>query len=171
VLYGRRALLDAMPPYQGGGMMVEQVTFERTTYAALPHKFEAGTPHIAGAVGLAAAVGYLRRFDRAQLAAHESALLARALSRAATCPGLQRIGSPASNIGILSFLLAGAHPSDVGTLLDQQGVAVRTGHHCAQPLMARFGIPGTIRASFTIYNTVEDVERLFAALDKVRSFL
>jgi cysteine desulfurase / selenocysteine lyase len=171
VLYGRRELLDAMPPYQGGGMMIEQVTFERTTFAALPHKFEAGTPHIAGAVGLAAAVGYLRRFERAQLEAHEHALLERALSRAATMPGLQRIGNPARNVGILSFLMNGAHPSDVGTLLDQQGVAVRTGHHCAQPLMAHFGIPGTIRASFTIYNTFDDVERLFAALEKARSFL
>jgi cysteine desulfurase/selenocysteine lyase len=171
VLWGRRELLEQMPPWQGGGEMIETVAFEGTTYAGLPYRFEAGTPHIAGAVGLGAAVDYLCTLDRAALAAHEDSLLALALGRAAEFPGLRVVGRARDKIGVLSFLLDGAHPHDVGTLLDQQGIAVRTGHHCAQPAMARFGIPGTVRASFALYNTHAEVEQLFAGLEKVRSFL
>ncbi len=171
VLWGREELLDAMPPYQGGGEMIETVRFEGTTWNALPYKFEAGTPDIAGAIGLAAALRYLEGLDRAAIAAHEARLLEYTWERAAGFEGLRRIGEASRIAGVFSFLLEGAHPSDVGMLLDQQGVAVRTGHHCAQPLMARYGIPGTVRASFALYNTVEDVDRLFAALEKARSFL
>jgi cysteine desulfurase/selenocysteine lyase len=170
-LYGRRELLEAMPPWQGGGEMIETVSFERTTYAALPYRFEAGTPDIAGAVGLGAAVRYLQGLDRAAMYAHEDALLAYALELAADFPGFRLVGRAARKIAVLSFLLEGGHPHDVGTLLDRQGVAVRTGHHCAQPAMTQFGIPGTVRASFALYNTREEVERLFAALEKVRTFL
>jgi len=170
-LYGKREWLESMPPYQSGGEMIETVSFSGTRYARLPYRFEAGTPHIAGAVGLGAAVSYLEGLDRVALATHEGALLALALELANDFPGFRLIGRSASKIGVLSFLLEGAHPHDVGTLLDQQGVAVRTGHHCAQPVMEHFAIPGTIRASFSIYNTLDEVERLFAALHKVRSFL
>ena len=170
-LYGRRELLEAMPPWQGGGEMIETVSFERTTYAALPYRFEAGTPDIAGAVGLGAAVRYLQGLDRAAMCAHEDALLAYALELAADFPGFRLVGRAARKIAVLSFLLEGGHPHDVGTLLDRQGIAVRTGHHCAQPAMVQFGIPGTVRASFALYNTREEVERLFAALEKVRTFL
>ncbi|MFM7784624.1 MAG: cysteine desulfurase, partial [Gammaproteobacteria bacterium] len=171
VLWGRRELLESMPPWQGGGEMIETVSFERSTYAGLPYRFEAGTPHIAGAVGLAAAVDFLQGIDRRALANHESALLARALEHAAGMPGFRLLGAAPQKIGVLSFLLEGAHPHDVGTLLDRQGIAVRTGHHCAQPAMATFGVPGTVRASFALYNTLDEVDRLFAALEKVRSFL
>jgi cysteine desulfurase/selenocysteine lyase len=171
VLWGRRELLEAMPPWQGGGEMIETVSFERSTYASLPYRFEAGTPHIAGAVGLGAAVDFLQGIDRVALAAHEEALLARALDLAASMPGFRLLGAAPQKIGVLSFLLEGAHPHDVGTLLDRQGIAVRTGHHCAQPAMASFGVPGTVRASFALYNTLDEVDRLFAALEKVRSFL
>lgn len=170
VLWGRRELLEAMPPYQGGGEMIETVSFDGTTYNGLPYKFEAGTPDIAGAIGLAAAVVYLQQFDRQALLAHEHNLLAAAIERGAAV-GLQRVGAPRASAGVYSFLLPGAHPADVGMLLDQQGVAVRTGHHCAQPLMARYGIPGTVRASFSIYNTMDDVDRLFDALAKAKTFL
>ncbi len=171
VLYGKREWLESMPPYQGGGEMIETVSFEATSYARLPYRFEAGTPHIAGAVGLGAAIEWLGGIDRAAAAAHEDALLAHALELARELPGFRLVGSAPRKVAVLSFLLEGGHPQDVGTLLDQQGVAVRTGHHCAQPVMARFGVPGTIRASFSIYNTHAEVERLFAALHKVRSFL
>jgi cysteine desulfurase/selenocysteine lyase len=169
VLWGRESLLDAMPPFLGGGEMIERVSFAGTTYNTLPFKFEAGTPHIAGAVGLAAAIDYLAGIDRAAAAAHETRLLQRALAYADAMSGLQLVGRPASSAGIFSFLLAGSHPSDVGMLLDQQGIAVRTGHHCAQPLMERLGVPGTVRASFSMYNTEDDVERLFAALHKAQA--
>lgn len=171
VLYGKREWLESMPPWQGGGEMIETVSFEGTRYAALPYRFEAGTPHIAGAVGLGAAIEWLAGIDRAAATAHEDALLAHALELAQELPGFRLVGSAPHKVAVLSFLLEGAHPQDVGTLLDQQGVAVRTGHHCAQPVMARFGVPGTIRASFSLYNTHAEVERLFAALHKVRSFL
>jgi cysteine desulfurase/selenocysteine lyase len=170
-LFGRRELLESMPPWQGGGEMIETVSFERTTYAGLPYRFEAGTPHIAGAVGLGAAVRYLRGIDRKAMAAHEDALLAHALELAGAMPGFRLVGRAAHKVAVLSFLLDGGHTHDVGTLLDRPGVAVRTGHHCAQPAMARFGIPGTVRASFALYNTHEDVERLFTALRKVQTFL
>ncbi|HQY69997.1 MAG TPA: cysteine desulfurase [Pseudomonadales bacterium] len=171
VLYGKREWLESMPPWQGGGEMIETVSFDDTRYAALPYRFEAGTPHIAGAVGLGAAIEWLAGIDRAAATAHEDALLAHALELAQELPGFRLVGSAPHKVAVLSFLLEGAHPQDVGTLLDQQGVAVRTGHHCAQPVMARFGVPGTIRASFSLYNTHAEVEGLFAALHKVRSFL
>jgi len=168
VLWGRENLLDAMPPFLGGGEMIERVGFPTTTFSGLPFKFEAGTPHIAGAIGLAAAIDYLGTIDRRAAAEHEAALLARTLALAGEVAGLRRVGSPVHAAGIFSFLLEGAHPSDVGMLLDQQGIAVRTGHHCAQPLMERLGIPGTVRASFSIYNTQEDVTRLFEGIHKAQ---
>ncbi len=170
-LYGRRELLDAMPPYQTGGEMIETVSFEKSTWNELPYKFEPGTPNIAGVIGLGAAVRWLDQQDRTALATHEDALLASATEQAEAFDGLKIIGNAATKVGVLSFLLDGAHPADVGTLLDQQGVAVRTGHHCCMPLMDGLGIPGTVRASFSIYNTAEEVDRLFQALEKVRTFL
>ncbi|MBM7332661.1 aminotransferase class V-fold PLP-dependent enzyme [Alloalcanivorax marinus] len=170
-LYGRRERLDAMPPYQTGGEMIETVSFEKSTWNQLPYKFEPGTPHIAGVIGFGIAVGWLQQQDRAALAAHENALLAAATEQAEAFDGLKIIGNAATKVGVLSFLLDGAHPADVGTLLDQQGVAVRTGHHCCMPLMDGLGIPGTVRASFSIYNTLEEVDSLFRALEKVRTFL
>lgn len=170
-LYGKAELLEAMPPYQGGGEMISTVAFEGTTFNTLPYKFEAGTPNIAGAIGMAAAVDYLAALDRSALVAHESALLAYAHERAASCDGLRRIGCAEQIAGAFSFLLDGTHPADVGMLLDQQGVAVRTGDHCAQPIMKQFGIPGTVRASFALYNTRDDVDRLFTALEKAKTFL
>lgn len=170
-LYGRRELLDAMPPYQTGGEMIETVSFEKSTWNQLPYKFEPGTPNIAGVIGFGIAVGWLQQQDRAALAAHENALLAAATEQAQAFDGLKIIGNAATKVGVLSFLLDGAHPADVGTLLDQQGVAVRTGHHCCMPLMDGLGIPGTVRASFSIYNTLEEVDSLFQALEKVRTFL
>jgi len=171
VLYGRKSLLEAMPPWLGGGEMIETVSFERSTWNRLPYKFEAGTPNIAGAIGLGAAIEWLQAQDRAALAAHESALLADATSRAQSFAGMQLIGTAPGKVAVMSFLLDGAHPNDVGQLLDQQGVAVRTGHHCTMPLMDCLGIPGTIRASFSIYNDHTDIERLFSALEKVKTFL
>jgi cysteine desulfurase / selenocysteine lyase len=171
VLYGKRELLEQMPPYQGGGEMIETVSFDGTTYNQLPYKFEAGTPDIAGAIGLAAAIDYLNSLDRVALAAHEDALLAYATKKALTVPGLKIVGTAPSKAAVLGFTLEGAHPSDIGMLLDQQGVAVRAGHHCAQPLMQQYGIPGTVRASFSFYNTFDDIDRLFAALEKVRQLL
>lgn len=168
-LWGKEALLHAMPPYQGGGEMIESVSFNGTTFNSLPFKFEAGTPNIGGAIGMAAAVDYLESLDRVGMHAHEQSLLAYCIERGAEF-GLQRIGAPARVAGVYSFLFAGAHPSDVGMLLDQQGVAVRTGHHCAQPLMTRLNIPGTVRASLSIYNTQDDLDRFFIALEKVKSF-
>ncbi|GIX30443.1 MAG: cysteine desulfurase [Porticoccaceae bacterium] len=171
VLWGKRELLEAMPPYQGGGEMIETVSFAGSTWNRLPYKFEAGTPHIAGAVGLAAALRYLEGLDREAVVAHEADLLAYTRERAAELPALRPVGEPRQAAGIFSFLLGDAHPADVGTVLDQLGVAVRAGHHCAQPLMARFGIPGTVRASFALYNTREEVDRLFAALAKACDLL
>jgi cysteine desulfurase/selenocysteine lyase len=164
VLWGREALLEAMPPFLGGGEMIETVTFSSTTFNELPFKFEAGTPHIAGVIGLGAAIDYLAKIDRVAAASHEDALLSMTIERCAQIPGLARVGNPEHCVGIFSFVLDGCHPSDLGMLLDEQGVAVRTGHHCAQPLMARFDVPGTARASFAMYNTEEDVERLVDAI-------
>lgn len=171
VLYGKTRYLQAMQPYQAGGEMIEKVTFEKTTFNELPYKFEAGTPNIAGAIGLAAAIGYLNQFDRQQLAQHEHTLLQACLERAADMKDIQLIGRAKNKAGVFSFLLKGAHPHDVGTLLDQQGIAVRTGHHCAMPIMDQFGIPGTVRASFAFYNTLDEVDRFFAALEKAKTFL
>ncbi|MAY15886.1 MAG: cysteine desulfurase CsdA [Oceanospirillaceae bacterium] len=171
VLYGKEALLNAMPPYQGGGEMIEHVSFSKTTYNVLPYKFEAGTPNIAGAIGMAAAIDYLNTLDRKALAAHEDALLARANELAAEMGGIRIIGNAANKASVFSFILEGAHPADVGTLLDQQGIAVRTGHHCAMPVMEQFKVPGTVRASFTFYNTLEEVDALFKGLEKAKLFL
>lgn len=171
VLYGRRALLDAMPPWQGGGEMIERVSFAGTTYAEVPWRFEAGTPHIAGAIGLGAAIAWLQEQDREAAAAHERALLARLDAGLDAIPGVRRIGTAAERVSIASFVVEGTHPTDVGLLLDQQGVAVRAGHHCAMPLMERLGIPGTVRASLALYNTAAEVDRLLAALDKALGFL
>jgi cysteine desulfurase/selenocysteine lyase len=171
VLYGKEALLNAMPPYQGGGEMILHVSFEKTTYNVLPYKFEAGTPNIAGVIGMAAAVDYLNSLDRVALAKHEDALLARANELAAQTDGIRLIGTSDKKASVFSFLIEGTHPHDVGTLLDQQGIAVRTGHHCAMPVMEQFKIPGTVRASFTFYNTLEEVDALFKAIEKVKMFL
>jgi cysteine desulfurase / selenocysteine lyase len=171
VLYGKLDLLESMQPYQGGGEMIETVSFDGTTYNQLPYKFEAGTPDIASVIALGAAVDYVESLDREGAAAHEDALLAYAQQRASETPGLKLVGTAKHKTAVMSFLLEGAHPHDVGMLLDQQGVAVRTGNHCAQPIMDQYGIPGTVRASFSIYNTFADVDRLFEALAKVRQFL
>ena len=169
VLWGRKDLLLEMPPYQGGGEMIETVSFSGTRFAGLPFKFEAGTPNIAGAIGLSKALEYLQTFDKAELEKHEANLLSHCISMGEEF-GLQRVGCPKRAAGVYSFLMEGAHPSDIGMLLDQQGVAIRTGHHCAQPLMAELAIPGTARASFSIYNTLEDVDALFTALEKIKHF-
>jgi len=169
VLWGKEALLDAMPPFLGGGEMIETVSFAGTIFNTLPFKFEAGTPHIVGAIGLAAAIDYLNGIDRQAAAEHETSLLQYTLELARDIEGLRRIGNPDHAVGIFSFLLEGTHPSDLGMLLDQQGIAVRTGHHCAQPLMDYYGIPGTARASYSIYNTHEDVDALFAGIRKAKS--
>jgi cysteine desulfurase/selenocysteine lyase len=168
VLYGRAELLEQMPPYQGGGDMILSVSFARTIYAPIPAKFEAGTPHIAGVVGLGAAIDYLGSLDRAQIAAHEADLLAYATERLSELPGLRILGTAAHKAAVISFVLEGIHPHDVGTIVDQEGVAIRTGHHCTQPVMEFFGVPATARASFALYNTREEVDALVRALLKVR---
>lgn len=171
VLYGKRELLDAMPPYQGGGEMIESVSFAGTTYNQLPYKFEAGTPNIAGVIGFGAAIDYLNKLDRVGAAQHEQALLAYAEEKARATEGVKLVGTAALKTSVMSFLLEGTHPQDLGLLLDKQGVAVRTGNHCAQPIMDQYAIPGTVRASFSFYNTFAEVDRLFAALDKAKQFL
>jgi len=166
-LFGKRALLDAMPPYQGGGEMIRSVTFEKTTFAPLPMKFEAGTPNIEGAVGIGAAVDYLYQLDWSAVARHEADLLDYATRALAAIPGLRIIGTAARKASVVSFVLAGAHPHDIGTILDQEGVAIRTGHHCTQPVMDFYGIPATARASMAFYNTRDDIDRLVAGLGRV----
>jgi cysteine desulfurase / selenocysteine lyase len=168
VLYGRASLLDAMPPYQGGGDMIASVTFEKTLYNAVPYKFEAGTPNIGGIVGFGAAIDYLMAIDRAGALAHEDAVLEYATARVREVPGARIIGEARHKTGVLSFLLEGVHPHDAGTILDSEGVAVRTGQHCAQPIMDRYGITATIRASLGIYNTREEIDVLVRALGRVR---
>ena len=168
VLYGKAELLEAMPPWQGGGEMIERVSFAGTTYNTLPYKFEAGTPAIAEAVGLGAAIDYLATLDRNAMEAAENALLQRANELVASVPGMTVIGTARNKVPLISFKIDGLHPSDIGTLLDQQGIAIRTGHHCAMPLMEYYGLPGTARASFAFYNTLEEVEQLFAALQKIQ---
>jgi cysteine desulfurase/selenocysteine lyase len=170
-LWGREDLLDAMPPWHGGGEMIETVRFDGTTYASLPFKFEAGTPNIAGAIGLAAAFDYISQFDRKALADHEQDLLHYCIDRMSAIDGLSRLGSAQDSASVFSFLVAGTHPADIGSLLDQQGVAIRTGHHCTQPLMQHFSVPGTARASFSIYNTRDEIDVLFDATQKVLGFL
>ncbi|HTO58806.1 MAG TPA: aminotransferase class V-fold PLP-dependent enzyme, partial [Pseudomonadales bacterium] len=171
VLYGKEALLDAMPPWQAGGEMIETVTLEKTTFNRLPYKFEAGTPNIADAIGLGAAIEYLHGIDGAALRAYEANVVAMARARLGQMEGVRIIGNARASTAVVSFAIDGAHPHDVGTLLDQQSVAVRAGHHCAMPLMQRLGIPGTVRASFCLYNSAADVERLVAGIDKVRQLL
>jgi cysteine desulfurase/selenocysteine lyase len=168
VLYGMSARLDAMPPYQSGGDMISSVTFERTLYNVPPYRFEAGTPHIAGAVGLAAAIDYFTGIGFEPIARFEQALLEYATEALARLPGVRLIGTAAEKAGVLSFVLDGVHPHDVGTILDREGVAIRTGHHCCQPLMDRLGLPATARASLALYNTREDIDALVAGLHKVR---
>ncbi len=170
-LWGKLELLDSMPPFLGGGEMIETVSFTGTTFNSLPFKFEAGTPNIAGAIGLAAAIDYLQSVGIEAAASHESTLLAATLERAQSVPGLRRIGNPQHSVGIFSFALEGIHPADIGMLLDQQGIAVRTGNHCTQPLMDYYGVPGTVRASYALYNTLADVERLFEGIEKAKRLL
>jgi cysteine desulfurase/selenocysteine lyase len=167
-LYGRRELLERMPPYQGGGDMIASVSFAGTTYNRIPYKFEAGTPNIAGVIGMGAAIEYLGSLDLDRVAAHEHDLLEYATARLREVSGVRLIGTAEQKASIVSFTLDGVHPHDVGTILDQNGVAVRAGHHCAQPVMERFAIPGTVRASFALYNTRHEVDRLIAALGRVK---
>lgn len=168
VLFGKKALLDAMPPYQGGGDMIANVTFEKTLYNQVPYKFEAGTPNIAGVVGLGAAIDYLNGLDRLAALAHEDDVLAYGTERLRAIDGVRIIGEARHKTGVLSFVIDGVHPHDAGTIFDQQGIAVRTGQHCAQPVMDKFCIPATIRASLAIYNTRQDIDALVNALEKVK---
>jgi cysteine desulfurase/selenocysteine lyase len=168
-LYGKARLLEAMPPYQGGGDMILSVTFEKTLYNHIPHKFEAGTPNIAGAIGWGAALDYLARVGMENIASYEHALLAYGTEAIGQIPGVRLIGTAREKAGVLSFLLEEIHPHDVGTVLDQDGIAVRTGHHCAQPVMERFGIPATVRASLAFYNTKQEINALAAGLEHAKA--
>ncbi|MGH9436799.1 MAG: SufS family cysteine desulfurase [Terriglobia bacterium] len=168
VLYGKAALLDAMPPFQGGGDMISSVTFEKTIYNVLPYKFEAGTPHIAGAIGLGAAIDYVTEIGMERIASYEHELLQYGVERLSRIAGLRLIGTAREKAGVLSFVLDGIHPHDTGTILDQEGIAIRTGHHCAQPVMDRFKIPATARASLALYNTREEIDALAAGIQKVK---
>jgi cysteine desulfurase/selenocysteine lyase len=169
VLYGREALLERMPPWQGGGDMILTVSFGRTTYNALPYKFEAGTPNISGAIGLGAAVDFLQSLDLGAVHAHERSLLDYATSKLERVDGLAVIGTAREKASLISFVLAGVHPHDLGTILDEDGIAVRTGHHCAMPVMEFFRVPATARASFALYNTFEEIDRLVDALPRARA--
>lgn len=172
VLFARAELLDAMPPYQTGGSMIESVTFEKTTFAPIPQRFEAGTPDVAGAVGLAAAIDYVQGIGLDRIAAHEAELLAHGTELLSAIPELRILGAAPGKIGVLSFVVDGVHPHDLGTILDREGVAIRAGHHCAQPLMERFGVPATARASLGLYTSREDLDRLAEALRAaIRIFL
>jgi cysteine desulfurase/selenocysteine lyase len=168
VLYGRRELLERMPPYQGGGEMIRSVTFEKTLYNELPYKFEAGTPDIAGAVGLGAALDYVSQVGIERIRAHETELVAHGMESLAAIGGLRLIGTAREKAGVLSFVLDGIHPHDVGTVLDRFGIAVRTGHHCAEPVMQRFGVPATTRASLAFYNTKAEIDALAAGIRHVQ---
>ncbi len=164
ILFGKEKLLDAMPPYQGGGDMILEVRFDGTTYNDLPYKFEAGTPNISGAIGLGAAVGYLQAVGMPAISAHEHELLQYMSAQLGQVAGLRLIGTAADKASVQSFLLDDIHPHDLGTILDHQGVAIRTGHHCAMPVMDFYGVPGTARASLALYNNRDDVDRLVASL-------
>lgn len=166
VLYGKKAILNKMPPYQGGGDMIAKVTFEKTTYNELPFKFEAGTPHIAGGIGLGAAIDYLSGLDLEGIQKHEKELAEYAQGLLSTFEGMRIIGTADQKTSVVSFIVDGIHPFDLGTLLDKQGIAVRTGHHCTQPIMDFFGIPGTVRASFAFYNTKEEVDIFISAVER-----
>ena len=168
VLYGKEQWLEEMPPYQGGGDMIRSVTFEKTTYNSLPYKFEAGTPHIGGVIGLGAAVDYLNEVGLERAGAYENELLAYATERLRRIPGVRLIGTAREKVGVLSFVLEDIHPHDVGTILDREGIAVRAGHHCAMPVMDRFGVPATTRASFAFYNTRQEADALAAGIEKVK---
>ena len=168
VLFGKAALFERMRPYKGGGDMILSVSFEKTTYNVIPHKFEAGTPPIEGAIGLGAAIDYLGTIGMDRIAAHEHALLEYATASIETLPGVRILGTAREKAAVVSFVVQGVHPHDLGTLLDHEGVAVRTGHHCAQPVMTRFGVPATARASFAFYNTFAEVDALVAAVRKVQ---
>ncbi|MBZ4374349.1 cysteine desulfurase [Corallococcus sp. AS-1-6] len=168
VLYGKLAMLESLPPYQGGGDMILSVTMEKTVYNRVPHRFEAGTPDMAGAVGLAAAIRYLEALGMENVSQHDQWLLAYATDALQSIPGLKLVGTAPRKTGVLSFTLEDVHPHDVGTILDQEGICIRTGHHCAQPLMQRFGVAATSRASLALYNTTEDVDALVKGLHKVR---
>jgi cysteine desulfurase/selenocysteine lyase len=168
VLYGKEEILAEMPPYQGGGDMISSVTFEKTTYNVVPYKFEAGTPDIAGAIGLGAALEYISKLGMEKIAAHEHDLLVYATERVGAIAGVHLIGTARERAGVLSFVMDSVHPHDLGTILDREGVAIRTGHHCAQPVMDRFGIAATARASFAVYNTREDVDALVEGIRKAQ---
>jgi len=168
VLYGREDVLDAMPPFLGGGDMISSVTFEKTTWNVLPYKFEAGTPHIAGAIGLGAAIDYITGIGFDAIGAHEAALLAYGTEALSSVPGVRLIGTARRKASVLSFVMEGVHPHDIGTIVDREGVAIRTGHHCAQPVMARFSVPATARASLAMYNTRGEIDTLVRALERVR---
>jgi SufS family cysteine desulfurase len=171
ILYGRLALLNDLPPWQGGGEMIDHVSVESSTYQPAPFRFEAGTPNIAGCAGLGAAFDYIAKLPLNALIEQEAALVRKALSGLRQIPGVRLIGEPAERASVISFLLDGSHPNDIGTLLDQQGIAVRTGHHCNMPLMTRLGIPGTVRASFSLYNNEDDVDALINGVAKAATFL
>lgn len=171
ILYGKKTLLDAMPPWQGGGDMIEKVTFEKTTYNTLPHKLEAGTPNIAGGIGLGEAIRFLNELDLPAIMAHEKALAAYAEEQLSEVEGLRIIGQAKEKTSVVSFVVDGLHPFDIGTLLDKLGIAVRTGHHCTQPLMDFYEIPGTVRASFAFYNTMEEVDILVAGVKRAVNML
>ncbi len=166
ILYGRRELLESMKPYQTGGDMIRRVTFEKTTFNELPHRFEAGTPNISGAIALASAIEFIKSIGYEAIAAHESELLSAAVSQLTAIPGVKIVGTPQKRSGVVSFIVDGVHPHDIGTILDTEGIAIRTGHHCAQPVMDHFNIPATARASLGVFNTVEDLSRLAAGLQK-----
>jgi cysteine desulfurase/selenocysteine lyase len=170
ILYGKRALLEKMPPYQGGGEMIKEVTFEKTSYNDLPYKFEAGTPDIAGIVGLGAAIDYINDVGMDAICAYEHELLMYATAAISELKGVRIIGTAPNKAGVISFVMENAHPHDVGTVLDREGIAVRTGHHCAQPVMDRFGIAATTRASLAFYNTRGEVDALIAGIRRVREF-
>jgi len=167
-LYGKARLLEAMPPYQGGGDMISSVTFEKTLYNTIPYKFEAGTPNVAGAIGLGAALDYVNQIGIDSITSYEHALLAYATEAIGQIPGVRLIGTAREKVGVLSFLVEGVHAHDVGTVLDREGIAIRTGHHCAQPVMERFGVPATARASLAFYNTKQDINALAAGLQMVK---
>ena len=169
VLYGKAALLNAMPPYQGGGDMIKSVTFEKTVYNDVPFKFEAGTPHIAGVIGLGAALKYVMALDGKAVRAHEESLVADATTKLCAIEGLHIVGTSPEKAGVVSFVIDDVHPHDIGTIVDRDGIAIRTGHHCAQPVMQRFGIPATARASFAFYNTLDEVDALVASIKRVIS--
>lgn len=171
ILYGKQALLEMMPPYQGGGEMIKEVTFAKTTYNDLPYKFEAGTPNIADVIAFGQAIEFINRLGKEVMAAHEHELLRYATEKVSTLPSVKLVGTAKEKVSVLSFTVEGIHPFDIGQMLDARGIAVRTGHHCTQPLMDRFGIEGTVRASFAVYNTKKEVDQLVEGLERVISFM